>query len=261
MGGSTYALLAVLLAVDPGTPATQGTAPAASNETATEAGVAPVELIPRLELRQSFAKLESGASVHITTTEIDIGFVRRVLLRYEGQVRVVSSPTAGQVSGFGDAQVTAIGLIASAPRYVAVVIVGGVFDTASQAPLGDGKQQLVLGGAAAVSPVRWWLPYLIVQEQVSVAGDSARPDVNQLVGRLGNIVFGPGYTWYKLDLDGLLDFQRDAGQLLGRLEAGSLLVGRTGLFIRAGTQLAGMRQVDYSIEVGIRYLFRLDKGR
>ena len=261
MGGSTYALLAVLLAADPGTPATQGTAPAASNETATEAGVAPVELIPRLELRQSFANLVGGASAHITTTEIDIGFVGRVLLRYEGQIRVISSPTAGQISGFGDARVSAIALIASAQRYVAVGIVGGVFDTASQAPLGDGKQQLVVGGAAAVTPVRWWLPYLIVQEFVSVGGNSARPDINQLVGRLGNIVFGPAYTWYKLDLDGLLDFEGDAGRLLGSLEAGSLLVGRTGLFMRAGTQLAGTRQLDYSMEVGIRYLFRLDKGR
>jgi hypothetical protein len=261
MAGPSYVLLAVLLAADPSTAKTEGAAPAAAEDDATEAGVSPVQLIPRLELRQSFAKLEGGTSVHITTTEIDIGFVRRVLLRYEGQVRVVSSPTAGQVSGFGDAQVTALGLIASAPRYVAVAIVGGIFDTASQAPLGEGKQQLVLGGAAAVSPVRWWLPYLVVQEQVSVAGDSARPDINQLVGRLGNIVFGPGFTWYKLDLDWLLDFQRDAGQLLGRLEAGSLLIGRTGLFMRAGTQLAGTRQLDYSMEVGIRYLFRLEKGR
>ena len=261
MAGSSYALLAVLLAADPAAPATEGGSSGTPAGEATEAGVAPVELIPRLELRQSFAKLEGGASVHITTTEIDIGFAGRVLLRYEGEIRVISSPTAGQISGFGDARVSAIGLIASAPRYVAVVIAGGVFNTASQPPLGDGKQQLVLGGAAAVSPVRWWLPYLIVQEEVSVAGDSARPDINQLVGRLGNIVFGPGFTWYKLDLDGLLDFQRDAGQLFGRLEAGSLLVGRTGLFIRAGTQLAGTRQLDYSMEVGIRYLFRLEKGR
>lgn len=261
MAGLSHVLLAVLLAAEPAAPATEGAASGTAPGEATEAGVAPVELIPRLELRQSFAKLESGTSVHITTTEIDIGFVGRVLLRYEGQIRVISSPTAGQISGFGDARVSAIGLVASAPRYVAVVIAGGVFNTASQAPLGDGKQQLVLGGAAAVAPVRWWLPYLLVQEEVSVAGDSARPDVNQLVGRLGNIVFGPGFTWYKVDLDWLLDFQRDAGQLLGRLEAGSLLVGRTGLFIRAGTQLAGTRQLDYSMEVGIRYLFRLEKGR
>lgn len=261
MAGSSHVLLAVLLAADPAGPPTEGATPGAPQDEATVAGVAPVELIPRLELRQSFANLPSGNSAHITTTELDIGFVGRVLLRYEGQIRVISSPGAGQISGFGDARISALGLVGSSRRYVAVVIVGGVFDTASQAPLGDGKQQLVLGAAGAVSPVRWWLPYLIVQEQFSVAGDGARPDVNQLLARLGNIVFGPGYTWYKLDLDTLLDFERDAGRLFGTLEAGSLLVGRTGLFIRAGTQLAGTRQLDYSMEVGIRYLFRLDKGR
>src|SRR5215510_2490436 len=103
MAGSPTLLLAALLAADPAAPATEGAASGKAPDEATEAGVAPVELIPRLELRQSFARLESGASLHITTTEIDIGFVGRVLVRYEGEIRVVSSPTAGQISGFGDA--------------------------------------------------------------------------------------------------------------------------------------------------------------
>jgi hypothetical protein len=258
MAGPSTLLLVLLLAAEPAAPATEGTG--ASGEEATAAGVAPVELIPRLELRQSFGKLEGGTSVHITTTEIDIGFPR-VLLRYEGQVRVVSSPTAGQISGFGDARISLIGLVASAPRYVAVVIAGAVLDTASQPPLGDGKEQVVVGGAAAFSPVRWWLPYAVLQEQFSVAGNTTRPDVNQLVARAGNIFFGKGYTWYKLDLDTLVDFKSEAGRLLGTLEVGSLLVGRTALFMRSGTQLLGSRQLDYSIEVGVRYLFRLEKGK
>jgi hypothetical protein len=36
-----------------------------------------------------------------------------------------------------------------------------------------------------------------------------------------------------------------------------LLVGRVGLFMRGGTQVLGPRAIDYSLEVGIRYLFRL----
>ena len=31
--------------------------------------------------------------------------------------------------------------------------------------------------------------------------------------------------------------------------------------MRAGTQLLGTRQLDYSMEVGVRYLFRLSEGR
>ena len=41
------------------------------------------------------------------------------------------------------------------------------------------------------------------------------------------------------------------------LEVGRLLVGRVGMFMRAGTQALGPRQLDYSVEVGVRYLFRL----
>lgn len=260
MGSSCALFLATLLAADPPAGAPEGEeAPAsAAEEVNAGAGVAPVELIPRVELRQSFAQLPMGVSVHITTTELDIQFLNRLLLRYEGRLQVVSSPM-GQVSGFGDAQVTAIGMLGATRRFVAVVLAGLILDSASQPPLGEGKKQLVFGGGAGWKPVRWWLPYVVVQEQVSVAGDAARPDVNQLSARVGNIVFGPGYAWLKLDLDTLVDFEREAGSFYAKLEAGRLLVGRVGLFMRVGTQLAGTRQIDYSLEVGLRYLFRLPK--
>jgi len=264
MGSIPVLFLAALLTAEeaggPGpTPDDEEQGPAsAADEVKAGAGVAPVELIPRLELRQSYAQLPTGASLHVTTTELDIQFLDRLLLRYEGRLAVASSP-AGQVSGFGDAEITAIGLLGASQRFVAVVIGGVILDSASQPPLGAGKKQLVFGGGAAFKPVRWWLPYLLVQEQVSVAGDATRPDINQLAVRLGNIVFGPGYAWLKLDLDTLVDFENSKGAFFGRLEAGRLLVGRVGLFMRFGTQLLGTRQVDYTVEVGLRYLFRLGR--
>jgi hypothetical protein len=260
MGSSCAWFLAALLASDAAGGAAEGEeAPeSAAEEAQSGAGVAPVELIPRLELRQSFAQLPMGVSLHVTTTEIDIQFLNRLLLRYEGKLAVASTPM-GQVSGFGDAQISAIGMLGASPRFVAVVIAGVILDSASQPPLGAGKKQLVFGGGAGWKPVRWWLPYVLAQEQVSVAGDSARPDINQLAVRLGNIVFGPGYAWLKLDLDTVVDFEQSAGRFYGQLEAGRLLVGRVGLFMRSGTQLLGTRQVDYTVEVGIRYLFRLPK--
>jgi hypothetical protein len=264
MAGSGFLLLAVWLAAagtaPPQEPEGEEAEPASAAENVQAgAGVAPVELIPRLELRQSFAQLPGGASVHVTTTEIDIQFLDRLLLRYEGTVQVVRA-AAGQVSGFGDSQISAIGLLAASPRFVAVVIGGAVLDTASQPELGAGKKQLVFGAGAAFKPLRWWLPYVLVQEQLSIAGDSARPDVNVLVARVGNIVFGPGFAWLKLDLDTLVDFEAEEGSFFGRLEAGRLLVGRVGLFMRVGTQLLGTRRLDYATEVGVRYLFRLGSG-
>jgi len=262
MSSSVLLLVTALLAADATAPQTEeeSAGSAASEDPKSGAGVAPVDLIPRLELRQAFVQSHSGASAHVTTAEIDIRFLNRVLLRYQGPLRVVSTPT-GQISGFGDATIEALGLLASSPRFVAVAIAGAVLDTASQPELGAGKQQLLLGGAAGVKPFPWWLPYLIVQEQVSVAGDDTRPDVNQLLVRAGNIIFGRGFSWYKLDFDTAVDFQGNAGRLFGTLEVGSLLIGRIGLFMRTGTQLLGTRQVDYSLDVGVRYLFRLEKGK
>jgi hypothetical protein len=260
MGPLVSSLLAALLAAEPPPSPSPDDAPAEARTVAEEAkagaGVSPVELIPRLELRQSYAQLPGGVSAHVTTTQVDIQFLGRLLFRYEGTLRTVSTPT-GQTSGFGDAEISAVGMVAASPRFVAVVMGGVVLDTASEPPLGAGKKQLAFGAGAAVKPLRPWMAYLLVREQVSVAGDSARPDVNQLVARVGNVVFGPGFSWLKLDLDTAVDVAREAGRLFGTLEAGRLLVGRIGLFMRGGTQLLGTRQVDYTVEVGIRYLFRL----
>jgi hypothetical protein len=268
MDGSVLLVMAVLLAVEPVTGEARGQPPAAGStedpasapeEPKEGAGVSPVELIPRLELRQSTVDLEGGVAVHDTTTQIDIQFLGRMLVRYEAPLRTMKTP-AGQLTGLGDTRIEVIGVVASATRYVAAAIAGAVLDTATQPPLGAGKQQIVFGGGLAVKPARWWLAYLLLQEQISVGGDRARPDVNQLVARLGNVAFGTGYAWYKLDLDTVVDFEGGTGRLFGRFEVGRLLIGRVGLFMRAGTQLLGPRQVDYSLEVGVRYLFRLDKG-
>jgi len=259
MGCPASVLLAVWLASSGPAPSEEDTpSESAAEEVKAGAGVSPVELIPRLELRQSFTQLPGGVSVHVTTTQLDIQFLDRLLLRYEGRLNVVKAP-AGQVSGFGDAQISAIGLLAAKPKLVVVVIGGVVLNSASQPELGDGKTQLVFGAGAAVKPVRWWLPYILVQEQLSVAGEAARPDVNLLFARVGNIVFGPGFAWLSLALDTLVDFETEAGSFFARFEAGRLLIGRIGLFMRGGTQLLGTRQLDYTTEVGFRYLFRLGR--
>ena len=197
--------------------------------------------------------------MHDTTTELDIQFVGRVLLRYEGTVRVLGAPS-GQKSGFGDARITAITVLASDPTFVAALITGAVLDTASQPELGAGKQQVILGGGAAIKPRRWLLPYLVVFEQFSVGGKPERASVNQLTIDAGSILFGRGYTWYRLDLNTVVDFENDKASLFGMIEVGRLLLGRVGLFMRTGTQFLGPHQLDYSLGVGVRYLFRLGQA-
>jgi hypothetical protein len=264
MSISTSAVLALLLALEPARgevssptpPAEDDESDISSLEPNRGAGASPVELIPRLEIRQSFVAVGHGVSLHDTTTEIDIQFLDRVLLRYEGTLRVLAMPSS-QTSGFGDARIQAITILASSRRYVAGLLTGAVLDTASRPELGAGKQQVFFGAGGAAKPFRWWLPYLVVEEQISVGGDAKRPDVNQLTVDAGSIVFGKGQTWYKLDAEPIVDFNAGAARLFGELEVGRLLFRKVGLFMRTGTQLAGARQVDYSFEVGARYLFRL----
>jgi hypothetical protein len=225
------------------------------------AGVSPVELIPRLELRQAYSKLEGGVSLHDTTVEIDIQFLRRLLLRYQVPARVMETPM-GQVAGFGDLQVGLIGIIASNARAVGALLAGAILNSATQPTLGAGKQQLELGVGAAFKPYRWWLAYGVAQDQFSVGGNAGRPDINQLATDFGSILFGHQYNWLKLDLNTTVDFKSNSGaRLYGLGEVGSLVVGRVALFARAGTQLVGPRLVDYTMVAGVRYLFRLETSR
>jgi hypothetical protein len=262
MLASTSLLLgaALVMAGPPGRPGSEAAEPPeAETETPAE-GVSPVELIPRIELRHTSVQASSGAAVSTTTLELDIVLLRRVLFRYE-LPRQVLRVGDDQISGLGDIRLQAIALLTSGPRQVSVLIAGVELDTATRPQLGAGKQQVFFGGAAAFKPRLWWMAYGVLREQLSVAGDDAREEVNHLVLRVGNILFGPGRAWCKLDLDGMLDFHEDRRRLFGTLEVGSLLIGRVGLFVRSGTQLAGQRQLDYSLEAGLRYLFRLGPPR
>ena len=244
--------------IPPPPPAGGAAAQADTAEDEGGAGVSPVELIPRLELRQTFTKLEGGVSVHDSTLEVDIQFLRRLLLRYQVPARLLETPM-GQVSGIGDLQVGLIAILASNARAVVALIASTILDTATQPALGAGKQQLEFGLGAAFKPYRRWLAYGVTQDQFSVGGDASRPDINQLSADFGSIVFGHQYNWLKLDVNTTVDFESNSGaRVYGLGEVGSLVIGRVGLFARAGTQLLGARLVDYTMVVGVRYLFRLE---
>jgi hypothetical protein len=256
----TPLLLAALLAGEVSPSAGGAQEPAEQQAALDPAAASPVRLIPRMEVRHGFAQLANGGAVHTTTAQLDVVLLGRALLRYELPMPRLR---AGDVviAGFGDTRLQAIIALVSRPRQVALLITGVVLDTASRPQLGAGKQQLILGGAAGWKPLPWWLPYVIAQQQLSVAGDSARPGVNQLLVRLGNVVFARRGEWFKLDLDTVADFHEDRARLFGTFEAGSLLIGSVGLFVRGGSQLLGARVLDYNLEAGARYLFRLGAPR
>jgi hypothetical protein len=222
-------------------------------------GASPVELIPRIELRHRFVEPDAGGALQVTTLRMDITMFHRLLLRYE-LPRATLSAAGQQRSGFGDITLQAITLLSSGPRHAAVLTTGLVLDSATQPPLGAGKQQVVFGGAGGFKPKDWWLAFAVLEQQISYEGDAARPDVNQLLIRAGSLLFGPQHGWCQVNLDTVIDFQGDDARLLGALEVGRLLFGKVGLFVRGGTHLVGERQLDYFLDAGVRYLFALDRN-
>lgn len=260
-------ICAALLAAEPPAQAppqaqrAEGDSPDVAQEPEGGTGVSPVELVPRIELRQTYQKLSDTLSLHDTTAQVAIQFLRRILLRYEVPHRTLATPD-GTISGFGDTELGAVGILTSNAQVLVGLIGGAVFDTASRPELGLGKQQVLFGVGGAYKPRRWLLGYLIVQEQLSVGGRSGRRGVNVAAANAGAILFGKQFSWIKADALATLDFEgANTTRLFGTLELGSLVVGRVGLFTRAGTQLVGPSLLDYSLVGGVRYLFRLEKGR
>jgi hypothetical protein len=224
------------------------------------AGVQPIEIVPRIELRQSAVRQRGGALVNDTTIETDVQFARRLVFRYQIPYRVLSAQGA-QVRGLGDVQVQTLGILTADARRMAALLVGVVLSSASDPRLGEGKQQLVLGAGGALKPRPFWIAYGIAQQTLSVGGSSDRASIDELDLIAGSVLFGWQFNWLKVDLDGRFDFVRGVQRLFGSFELGSLLIGRVGMFLRSGTQLGGPRQLDYSLSAGIRYLFRLEASR
>ena len=261
-GPSVLLLFSTLGAAAPA-PSSAGPAPeadAVAAEPEGGAGVSPLELIPRLELRQSYVQLANGVATNAMTPELDMQFFRRVLLRWELPLQVVKTPE-GQIAGVGDVRLETLLVVTASEVSLVGAIAGAVLDTASQPQLGAGKQQVFFGGGAAFKPFVWWLLYGVAQQRFSAGGDSARPDVNHLLVRVGTVVFGRHRNWFKLDLDTRVDWLDERGRLFGTLELGGAVIERVGLFARGGTQLVGQRELDFSLVAGVRYLFRLEKSK
>jgi hypothetical protein len=267
-GPLAYLLAAVLLS---GSEAPGQTPPAENAEGEEEpaggaeegkelTGASPTQLIPKLELRHQFLAVEGGGHVHSTTLRMDILFLRRALVRFE-LPRATLQKGEVQRSGFGDISLQLLSVVTSGRRQATIVLAGVKLDTATLPELGTGRHVLDLGAAAVLKPRPWWLLYGIVEHQRSLGSSDARPGVNLLLMNVGTIVLGRQRDWCLLDLAPEVDFQTDQARLLGAIELGRLLFGRVGLFVRAGTQLLGQRQVDYLVGAGVRYLFTLPPPR
>jgi hypothetical protein len=254
-------LCLVWLALVASAPASPATAPSDEAESREEGqrltGASPVDIVPRLEVRQQFVAPRGGGALNTTLLRMDMEVLRKGLLRYELPLVVARTPD-GQISGIGDIRLTALALLTSGRTQLAVVLAGVVLNTATRPVLGNGKDDVFVGGGAAVKPVPSWLLFAVLRQELSFAGEDARPDVNQLLVTGGSIYFGSRGDWYALELDTLVDFANHEARLLGFAEIGRLLVGRVGLFMRSGTHLLGDRNIDYSLEAGVRYLFRLE---
>ena len=211
------------------------------------AGVAPVELIPRIELRHSFARLPDGASLNATTARIDVDFFRRVLIRYELPFVRLANAAGEQASGQGDITLQAIGVVTSSPRQVAVLIAGAQFDTASQPQLGQGNTSCCsarlpgsgcgAGGSPTGSPRNRSRSPATPPDPTSTSCCSAPATSCSARVRLDEAGRGR---------DDRLSRRRDHPPV--RVDRGGrLLIGRVGLFVRGGTQAVGPRQLDYTL--------------
>ena len=157
---------------------------------------------------------------------------RGVLLRFEMPVSYTHSGDTVQQAGLGDLYAQALSIPYFSRTFAFFVGTGLKIPTATDQVLGSGKWTL----APLAGPI-WFLPtralFLVkVQELVSIAGDSARPDVNTLLITPVFIQTVKTRWWILVDSETNTNWERD---------------GRTGL--KSGLQLGRITSASFSLWV------------
>jgi hypothetical protein len=167
--------------------------------------------------------------------------------------------TGRRESGLADSTVRYNRILHLDRRKAFAAGLGLVAPTATEDPLGTGKWSLEPGASAIFFLSREWIVAPSFKQTISIAGDSARADVNlsafdfYVVWRSPSlkewVIVDPAFAW---------NWKKDRDQLIGSttLTYGRLL-GRTGEavwsgYVKPGAGWGSGRASDWSIEAGLK---------
>lgn len=240
---------------DAPTPSEGHAAPSTNGE--VETGADPSKLLYRFEFNPQFTDLAGDGTLLTANIKLDIPLTKSIGLAIDAPVGYASGFPAPIDDQFG------LGDIAVRVRHVsswekASLIVGaeGVFQSASEDIFGGGKWQLNPSVAFVYHLSHEYLLATAWKQRFSIGGDDGRPDLNSSEFRLIGIYINPKGWWLQADYQPKIDWEGggEASHLM-EFEAGTMITRSVGVSIRPGIGFGANKERDWSIGVGLRFLF------
>lgn len=171
----------------------------------------------------------------------------------------VTDSTGHRESGLADLTVRYGRILHLDRRKAFAASLGLVVPSAAEDPLGAGKWSLEPGASAIFFLSREWIFAPSLKQTISIAGDSARADLNLSALDFYVVWRSPSLTqWVIVDPAFAWNWEKDSRQLSGvtTLTYGHLL-GRTGesvwsAYVKPGVGWGDGRAADWSLEAGLK---------
>lgn len=258
----SMSLLSPLLVSPPAQPPEASAAPtttaaASGSPGEIETGTDPSKLLLRVEMNPQFIELPGDGSLFVTNFKLDVPITKSIGVAIDAPVSYASgfpAPIEDQF-GFGDVAVRARH-VWSFERSSLIAGAEAVLRTADDELLGSGKWQLNPSVAFVYYLSSEYLLATAWKQRLSFAGDDGRADLNVSEFRVIGIYINPKGWWLQADYQPKVNWD-DGGAVshLIEFEAGAMISRSVGLSIRPGFGFGANRDRDWSLGVGVRFLF------
>ncbi len=219
-------------------------------------GVNPADNLTKFEILPKFTMLDAGNDISVSTMtfKYDRAFQGIYGLNFELPTSYFDSPFAEEL-GIGDLNVRAR-YQHQAGRWTFIAGAEAVFPIASDDTLGTGKYQLNPTVVAVYAFSAQTFAALAAKHLFSIAGDSERTDIVQGQYRLILAHTTPGGWWFLADPQLWVDYDNGSRiHFAPEVEMGKMINKTTGVWLRAGSHLAGeWKRDDWNISAGIRFI-------
>jgi len=230
-------------------------------EAAAGFGTDPTAIAGYYEIHYEHDQLTGGERtenlVAIVSLALTPSWLLQLTMLYEWDVPDQSGSSIGH--GWSDLVVRTGWRFYKSPDLALFVGADVVFPTASDDQLGDGKYQIGPGGAVAVPLSAWQsLIYGIVQDFVTIGGDSGRPDVTYATLQLSLNTIWSSDWWTQLD--GILNVDWSQNGKTGMTADGQIgyqFNNRWQAFLQPGVGLWGtgvQNGYEWQVVCGVRWM-------
>lgn len=223
----------------------------------------PSDMKSRIELRNEYRENQGGGYSNYLVPRFEYAFTKSFSVRLETPLitSAASSPTIRDTdAGYGDTRLEGRYRVLRSDNWSAVLGIGGIFKTADEETLGNGKDSMVVSLLGFGKLGGGFLGFPYIEHVTDVTGYSDRDPISYSVIKPMFMKILRNKKYLFVDPAFIVDHENsDRLGLNLELEYGKLFSKRLMAYIKPGAGVHGdkMHQVfDWNIETGFRYFFR-----